>query len=337
MLVFAEVGLQARGHFRFGASVFSVISGDTTYRYNKTYGLKLLRPSAAIVGSDATIETNSYGLRSPEIPLERAPNSIRIAIVGASTVMGTDTSSNQEISAYVLERELTNRHPRAKVDVINAGILGFTLAEEKKMIEELVTLFKPDVIILYTGFNDISGYCDDDAAADNAPKAHPLNKVSLPRWVLSYQLLLKNTPRARETAVKPLNAKVVAELNTGPYETDLSALVASAKKHAAHVLLSTNARSFRRDMPRDEQMALSTTARFYNSCFDLDGLHDVYDAHNAIIDKVATAQHVPLVPMDTMMPPGRAYFSDGNHFTPKGEIYAARIFAKYLEQYEMIK
>ena len=337
MLFIGEVALQVRAHVKFGTSVFNAVSGETTYLLNETYGLKLLRPSASIVGSDARIVTNSYGLRSPEIELDRPPNAVRIAVVGASSVMGAYSRTNEETFSYVLERILSDRYLGAKVEVINAGIAGYSLTRQQQIIDNLLGKFNLDVIILYTGFNDISGYCGaDDETKSNAPKNHALHEVNLPDWVLSYELLLKNTLQAREAAAKPAGLKSNAAIDTAAYEADLLSLVATAKRHARHVLLATNARSYRRDMPREEQMALSATARYYNDCFDLDGLHDVYDAHNTIILKVAAEQQVPPVPMHEIMPPGRAYFGDAVHFTPKGEKKAAGIFAQYLEQNGMI-
>ena len=337
MLFVGEVALQVRAHMKFGTSVLNAVSGETTYQLNDTFGLKLLRPSATIVGSDVRIVTNSYGLRSPEIEQDRPPNAVRIAVVGASSVMGAYSRTNEDTFSYGLERILSARYHGAKVDVINAGIAGYSLTQQQRIIENLLTTFNLDVIILYTGFNDISGYCRaGDGTKSNAPKNHALHKVNLPSWVLSYELLLKNTMQAREAEAKQAGLKSNAVIDTTRYEANLLSLVATAKRHARHVLLATNARSYRRDMPREEQMALSVTARYYNDCFDLDGLHDVYDAHNAIILKVAAAQQVPTVPMHEIMPPGRAYFGDSVHFTPKGENKAAQIFARYLKQNGMI-
>ena len=182
MLLMGEVALQVRTHVKFGTSVLNAMTGDTTYQFNEDLGLKLLRPSASIVGSDATIVTNSLGLRSPEIAPDRplllgaaaghdddptsseiAPvqpqNGVRIAVVGASTVVGAYTRSNEQTFPYVLQRLLRERYPGHSIDVINAGIAGFSLADQQSLIERLLSSFDIDLIILYTGFNDIGGYC----------------------------------------------------------------------------------------------------------------------------------------------------------------------------------
>src|SRR5690554_4491278 len=143
-----EVVLQVRSHVRHGQSVFNLFNGQTRYVFNPTVGVKTLRPSSNLAGSSITIETNSLGLRSPEIPLERQPRSFRMAVVGASSVMGEMAASNDATFAYILERKLRADYPDARVDVINAGIAGHRLADQRQMIEFVVLDYDPDLIVM---------------------------------------------------------------------------------------------------------------------------------------------------------------------------------------------
>ncbi len=327
-----ELAFQIRAHLKSGQSAFNALSGETLYADNDELGLTLLRPSSRFVGSDATIVTNRLGLRSPEIRPAKRKGTIRIAIVGASSVMGTYTRENEQLLSYQLRNILSRRPAMPSVEIINAGIAGYTLKDQRALIERLVRPLQPDLIVLYTGFNDISSYCNADRDPDGVgeDEVYDLPQVSLPDWFLSRELLVKNTLFIREPAVERPDQKELSDLDLEAYRTDLHDLVASARKASSKVVLLTNPRAFTRDLPLDEQMRLSVTARFYKPCFSLAALHDVYDAHNNAIREAARRAGTHLLELDRIIPGGRRYFGDATHFSVKGEAFAAARLADFL-------
>lgn len=344
LLVLAEMTLQTRSFLKSGQSVFNALDGQTTYVYDEELGLKLLQPSTTVSGTDSTIVTNSLGLRSPELLSDPPEDALRIALLGASSVMGAYTPANDQTAAYRMEDLLERRFPERTVEVINAGIGGYGLDSQRRMFEKILVPLKVDIIVLYTGFNDITGYCshgtagsNDNMAGQANAKNYPLHSVDLPSWLLSYQLLNKNTLFLRETAVKQSNQKTLADLNLKPYERDLHRLMTTILDHDIELLALTNARAFRRDMPIDEQMRLSASTRYFNDCFDLPALHNVYDAHNRIIQETAERLDVPLLPLQSIMPGGDDYFADGTHFSVKGEVFVAQTIVEFLIERDIIE
>ena len=102
------------------------------------------------------------------------------------------------------------------------------------------------------------------------------------------------------------------------------------------VLTVTIARAFHQDMPIDEQMNLSETARYYNHCFDLKGLHQVYNQHNDLIAHTSQFYKYPVLRLDQIMPGGNEYFGDATHFSEIGTDYVAQLLAKKVASLKII-
>lgn len=324
-----EVALQVRSHVRFGQSVLSRVQTDPNNARDSRTGLRLLPPNQTSGGSLQLIRSNSFGLRSPEITLDKPEGTVRIAVLGASTVFGAYAPSNEATFPGRLERLLRERFPALQIEVINAGIPGFGLAEQTQLFQRLVADFKPDITIVYPGFNDFGAYCRSDSS-EVAWRPQPLATLGLPNWLLSVELLLKNTVAVR-TLPPGLQPLVDASsLDLSHYRVRLNGLLAALKAQGTEVIISRNTRSYRPEQPLDVQLDLSTTARFYNPCFDLLGLHRLYEMHNTAISEEAQTAGVTVVPLDALVPGGRDYFADASHFSARGEQLVSEVIAKAL-------
>jgi len=103
------------------------------------------------------ININSLGFRGGEIQKEK--ETFRIFVVGGSTVFGGGSSSDETtISGYL--QEFFDNDIENKIEVINAGISGANSVREEFLIKNYLLELKPDLIIIYDGWND----------ADNAIK-----------------------------------------------------------------------------------------------------------------------------------------------------------------------
>lgn len=324
-LIFAELLLQARSHIRYGTSVYNLLAEQTTYEFNEALGLKLLRSNSVIEGSQATIKTNSLGLRSPELLVEKRKGEIRVAIVGASSVMGTYTRNNEDIISYRLESYLESAFPEREINVINAGIAGYGLSDQRQMFGRVIQPMQPDLVIWYSGFNDISGYCHQSSTKK---VRNGLPKLELPSWLLSIELITKNSVWLRTVKAGKQGMLNPDSLDLGRYLGRVNEFIDSIKKADVPLIAVTNARAFREDMPVAEQMTLSETARYYNHCFDLNGLHSVYDLHNNLLADTVTESGYPVLRLDKKIPGGVEYFGDATHFSVHGSDYVAQIFSE---------
>jgi lysophospholipase L1-like esterase len=331
-LLTIEAVVQYRSYLRFGITVLDTIRQQSLYVDDRETGLRLLRPNAVVRGQQQSIRANSLGLRSPEIAVAHPAHSVRLAVIGASSVMGATERDNEHTFPAQLEGMLRAALLDKRIEVINAGIAGYSLADEQAMLERRIAPLQPDLVILYTGFNDFAGYCRGSAR----PAAPTLAMLAVPRWWLSYELLKKNTTalRAGQGSGPKRNAHAV---DLEAYRAQVEQLVASGQRLGMRLVMLTNARSFRQEQPIDQQLQLSSLARYYSPCFDLDGLHTLWDRHNEVLVSVAQARGVPVLELDRMVPGGEAFFSDGRHFTELGDQVVAHTIARFLLQRHLIE
>ena len=102
------------------------------------------------------LQTNSMHLRNAEIPFEKPENTIRIAIVGNSMTFGEDVSQNALFTERLEESFNIDPLLKLKVEIINAGQIGFNIDKFQTFTEHFVFPYQPDVIIYQFCWNDIA-------------------------------------------------------------------------------------------------------------------------------------------------------------------------------------
>ncbi|WP_222183874.1 SGNH/GDSL hydrolase family protein [Geminicoccus harenae] len=100
------------------------------------------------------------GIWGPFAPLERtqarlaATRSLKVVAIGSSSTYGTGATSREHSYPAQLARILRERFPQAKVEVINAGIGGETVARNLARFDRDVLAHHPDLVIWQVGTND---------------------------------------------------------------------------------------------------------------------------------------------------------------------------------------
>jgi lysophospholipase L1-like esterase len=101
-----------------------------------------------------TVSTNHEGLRGPEIPA--AKRGLRILALGDSTTFGLGVEEDQTWPA-VLQRLLQDGLPGG-VEVINAGVPGYTAYQGLRYFEIRGAALRPDLVLATFGFNDADSW-----------------------------------------------------------------------------------------------------------------------------------------------------------------------------------
>ncbi len=340
LLLALETVLQVRSHYRYGQSVLNAFSQETLYVTDALTGLKILRPNHVFHGTEVDIRTNGLGLRSPSISSAKPADTLRVAVIGASTAQGAYARTNEDTFVYRLGKLLERSHPATHIEVINAGIAGYGLTEQRRMLEKIVLPLQPDIVIAYSGFNDFAEYCRDQTGeTDGLPRARRvgLPLIEPPSWLLAIDVIRKNTVSLRSSATDKKPYRSAEALDLTPYKRKLDDFFEVAKRGNVKLVFATNARAFRRDQPEAEQLALSETARYYNPCFDLAGLHTLHDRHNAAILEATRRHGAHSVPLHDLIPGGRRYFVDANHFSDEGEKSAAEHLHRFLNRSSLLR
>lgn len=104
---------------------------------------------------DGQVQHNSLGFRGPEISVPKAAGIFRIALLGSSSTYEIYVRDWHNDFARQLQRELRERTGNNQIDVINAGLPGWSSWEHLINFEFRVLPLDPDLVIVYAGGNDV--------------------------------------------------------------------------------------------------------------------------------------------------------------------------------------
>jgi lysophospholipase L1-like esterase len=100
------------------------------------------------------VRINALGFRGPEAEAAKRPGAYRILCAGDSYTFGGYVDE-EETFPYLLERDLRER-TGAGVEVINAGVNGYTITDEAAFLGEKGFALKPDAVVVGFVLNDLA-------------------------------------------------------------------------------------------------------------------------------------------------------------------------------------
>ena len=141
------------------------VSGLVDIRRTKGWGHSFeccgdLRPNKEILSLIAerhpyVVSTNNLGLRNNEDASVTDDDTLRILAIGDSFTFGPYVANDETWPAR-LEQLLRSENPEQLVEVLNAGIASYTIADELAYLTDKGITLNPDLIILEVTFNDIA-------------------------------------------------------------------------------------------------------------------------------------------------------------------------------------
>ena len=111
-------------------------------------------PYISYVPDPAYAGHNALGYRGPEIAIPKPQATYRIVSVGGSTTYSTGTSAEESYPA-VLQSILRDEYGYADVEVINAGVSGYTSWEILSGFAFRTLELEPDMLLYYGAVNDL--------------------------------------------------------------------------------------------------------------------------------------------------------------------------------------
>lgn len=144
-LVLIECGL--RSFWRMSAlegDIFQV-SADKVLRYEHVPGAERVGPPQ--------IKINEAGFRDHDYPLEKPPGVKRIVVLGDSEVFSEHLQLNETLPKQ-LELMLNEGQGRARVEVLNLAVIGYTTPQETALLKTRGLAYDPDLVLLYYVLND---------------------------------------------------------------------------------------------------------------------------------------------------------------------------------------
>jgi lysophospholipase L1-like esterase len=283
---------------------------------------------------------NSLGFRGPEISARKPSGSLRIVCLGDSRTFGIwmDKGGFRFNNDYpaALEQLLHEQTGSERVEVINAGVIGYTSAQGLAQLQTQVLQLHPDIITVGFGFNDHS--LEWNAALAAREPRSPFARESFYFASHSYWFQLGKavydavTGRGVWGEVPPLSERRV---DPEAYRYNLHRFAEVGSRHGIRVLFVSQAL---RPIEMGESApafpgALPDKAGLYIllGVKDLEDLHRLDRSYQDLLYKVAEQEGVPVADASTAFAERRELLFgpyDLVHSNPGG----ARLIAETIRQ-----
>ena len=99
------------------------------------------------------VHINKLGFRGKEIEAIKSEGTFRIVLLGGSSTVGLESPDDATITS-ILEQLIEKENIVEKIEVINAGMGARATAGILVVLKKEILPLKPDIIIVYSAFND---------------------------------------------------------------------------------------------------------------------------------------------------------------------------------------
>lgn len=252
------------------------------------------------MGQPVTID--AAGLRGAEVRLARPPGGPRRLLTFGDSITFGYGAGDQDTWPYQLGQRLAASH----VEVVNAGVTGYTSHQVLGYVRRYLPLLRPDAISVCIGWND-----GNKRTADDREYARRLALARDVEGVLDQIYIYRALKNAylRAGLRTPRQERPVARVSLAQYRENLTAIVAEARRAGVRTVFI--------ELPRrqgpDEKRSRDTP-------------------YAGALAETARALDVPLLSVgdlgiDTKRASTVEYFIDSLHFTPAGAALMADTLA----------
>lgn len=315
--------------------------GNFLYKPHRFLGYTL-RPNTAINGPSSYSEQskkfsiNSLGFRGQNCTIRKPDNTYRIFCLGESSTFCVTSSDDEHTWPYLLEKLLTKEDPQDTIEVINAGVPGWTTYESMINLAIRILDYDPDMIIVYHGANDVA-YCHRATETFNYSDKPPISPYSkLFDNSAAYILLMTGGKFGSNKAPKKKLPDTFKPYGPRAFRRNLQNIISIGKAHNVQVILSTQA-TLIQENPRGtdwEEVSAGNLAWFG---LNQKALVRAYKEINSTIKELSTKNHVAFVDNGEKVPHTFEYLIDYAHLTDKGSEEVARNFFEAIKKEEFIR
>jgi len=256
-----------------------------------------LRPSQTISSKffeGKKYRINSHGLRGEEIPDKT--DKVRIVVMGNSCTFGWGIPDDNTYTRQ-LEMLINTDEALPEVEVINAGIPGYSTFQGRRFFYTDIAYLEPDIVMMMYAWND------QWAAADNIPDK---KQQMPPEYVINLQNIfsrLKIYRFVKKIALsiieEPLDTKLIKEnpvyrVSEGDFYDNLDVIIQYCKREKmTPILLTSPIPSLEKYYPAGVRSPMHQYHEYYNyqirqlAKFNKIALIDVakiFDDHDSLFD-----------------------------------------------------
>ena len=279
--------------------------------------------------ADGLNRHNAHGTRGADFGVPKPAGTTRIVCIGGSTTYETGVHDDRETYPAVMGELLRTKHGRADVEVIDAGVPGYTSFESLILLALRVLEWQPDYVLYYDNTNDVHPRLVEPAvfASDDAGYRKPWDDDV--RW-WDHSLVVRWL--GVQMGFSPRNALV-----------DRATREENEARDKAAALARNSPQWFRRNL---EEMAALCAARgaklvlaSWASCpskgdFAGEELYQrAFRENNAVLAEVARAKQLPWFDFEPAMSKDPALWVDGAHVNERGAALKAELFARFVAEH----
>jgi lysophospholipase L1-like esterase len=279
-----------------------------------------LRPGARTTYFDSAISINSKGFRGEEIP-EPKGDAYRIVALGESTTFGITMEAHdrpwpERLQALIQERI----KPSRPVQVINAGIPGWSLYENLPRLRAEILALKPDMILSYHGYNGFRFIYDGmPPIRGRFPPSYQPRPVKILADA-EYAWVMRQYRKQHQIKLNPRRAYVSSPLES-QYADLYRQLISFVQSNRLQLALATYSMAVNEQSPDDLK-------DFYRQSFQgLEWQIKANAAHSVIVKELARLHpEISFVDTQPILDGKHGMFTDLVHFSTEGKREMAKLF-----------
>lgn len=302
-----------------------------------------LRPNVEINYDRIKLHINSLGFRGKEFdPNDARP--FRVFVFGGSCVFNRPKNNNISFCT-ILEKKLKAKYPNRDIEIVNAGVSGYTTFHSLINLSTRILDYNPDAIIVYHSWNDIKTWPYLNRKANYGQLYQKVysklethnalrtlaNKsyIWLAMKPLRRQLreFFPLRTRNRSIVAKTLRPNKDGDTSFGKlvYKRNITNIVTVAKKNGVQVLLINPLTLVHSENSKEEKRKID-----YNLAkVPAESLPQLMSDAGKILEEVALDEHIPYIDLNKHLDQNLDNLSDHIHLTPKGN----EAVAEYLSQH----
>ena len=306
-----------------------------SYAEGNPYLRTALIPGKRFESGPFRVTVNSLGFRGPEIAVPKPRGTYRIFAIGESSTFGwKGVHSHEEAWPALLEKKLRAKYPQRSIEVVNAGVPGYTSVEQRINFLLRISHLEPDAIVIYHGNNDLTWswvpHIETNLVYGRGESIGPPSRLA--RLVDHSYVLMELRSRldlfSRASNQKHSTPDTTAIRVLGE---NLSGLIEDARRAGAVVAIGTFAHGLNEQgvpgvfSADEEALGVPAVGRWFEN-LDPQGARRSFPVYNQMVRELARARNVPLAEPAQRVPGTPEFFTDWCHFTAKGEELMAQVW-----------